>query len=211
MSTAPGAASPPLGSGPPTPKGRRTQRRILDAARAVFARSGYVGARMSDVADEAGLSMGGLYRYFGNKEELFAQLVAGLHDELFETSTGGETTLADDPEATLLAANRGYLHVYAENRDVMRALIEAANVDDRFREQWWRMRARHVERFLWVWQSAGATLEEAEALLVTEALAAMVEESAYIWFAHGDADGREVDVDAAARAVTHIWRRAFFD
>ena len=46
--------------------------RILDAALAVFARSGYHGARVSDIAREAGIAYGLVYHYFRNKEEILA-------------------------------------------------------------------------------------------------------------------------------------------
>jgi TetR/AcrR family fatty acid metabolism transcriptional regulator len=46
--------------------------RILDAAIKVFARSGYHGARDSDIAREAGIAYGLVYHYFRNKEEILA-------------------------------------------------------------------------------------------------------------------------------------------
>ena len=71
---------------PTTPKGRRTRQTILDAASTVFTKDGYVDARMSDVATEAGLSLGGLYRYFENKEDLFSSVIRDIHEELFRRS-----------------------------------------------------------------------------------------------------------------------------
>ena len=43
---------------------------ILDAAVRVFARSGYHGARVGDIAKEAGVAHGLLYHYFASKEEV---------------------------------------------------------------------------------------------------------------------------------------------
>jgi AcrR family transcriptional regulator len=43
---------------------------ILDAATSVFARTGYHGARVSDIASEAGIAYGLVYHYFKNKEEI---------------------------------------------------------------------------------------------------------------------------------------------
>src|SRR5262249_56762943 len=54
---------------------------ILRAAVEVFARKGYHGCRIADVAREAGVAYGLVYHYFKNKEELL-QLV-------FETGRGG--------------------------------------------------------------------------------------------------------------------------
>jgi len=44
--------------------------RILDAAEAVFARAGFAAATMHDVAAEAGMSPGNLYRYFASKDAI---------------------------------------------------------------------------------------------------------------------------------------------
>lgn len=46
--------------------------RILDAAERVFARSGFHAATMHDVAAEAGMSPGNLYRYFSSKDAIIA-------------------------------------------------------------------------------------------------------------------------------------------
>lgn len=46
--------------------------RILDAAERVFARAGFHAATMQDVAREAGMSPGNLYRYFASKDVLVA-------------------------------------------------------------------------------------------------------------------------------------------
>ena len=43
---------------------------ILDAAIKVFARKGYHGCRISDIAREADIAYGLVYHYFTNKEEI---------------------------------------------------------------------------------------------------------------------------------------------
>jgi AcrR family transcriptional regulator len=54
----------------PAPSERHT--RILDAAERVFARAGFHVATMHDVANEAGMSPGNLYRYFASKDAIIA-------------------------------------------------------------------------------------------------------------------------------------------
>ncbi len=49
---------------------------ILSAARSVFVRCGLAGARTRDVATEAGINEGLLYRHFRSKDELFEIAVA---------------------------------------------------------------------------------------------------------------------------------------
>lgn len=59
----------------PRPRGRPGKRKlILDAAIRVFARVGYHGARVSDIAREAGIAYGLVYHYFRNKEEILGQV-----------------------------------------------------------------------------------------------------------------------------------------
>src|SRR5476649_1645462 len=47
-----------------------TEQRILDAAHAVFFRRGTAGARMQEIAAEAGVNQALLHYYFRNKEQL---------------------------------------------------------------------------------------------------------------------------------------------
>lgn len=48
-----------------------TRQRLLEAAAKVIARDGYQGARLADVAREAGLTTGAIYSNFRDKQELF--------------------------------------------------------------------------------------------------------------------------------------------
>jgi AcrR family transcriptional regulator len=49
--------------------------RLLDAAEAVFAESGYRGALVEDIATRAGLTKGALYWHFPSKQDLFFALI----------------------------------------------------------------------------------------------------------------------------------------
>src|SRR5205814_1334712 len=57
-----------------TDAGADKRRQILGAAVRVFARSGYHGARVGDIAEEAGVAHGLLYHYFSSKEEVLATI-----------------------------------------------------------------------------------------------------------------------------------------
>jgi len=50
------------------------RRIILDAAVRVFARQGFNGCRVSDIADEAGVAYGLVYHYFRSKDEVLDTL-----------------------------------------------------------------------------------------------------------------------------------------
>lgn len=54
----------------------KTRTKILDAATRVFTRRGFAAANMLDIASEADISVGLIYRHFKTKEELFGTLLA---------------------------------------------------------------------------------------------------------------------------------------
>ena len=167
---------------------------------------------MVDIAARAGLSNGGLYRYFTSKDAVFAALIADLHEDLYRASGRTAHSFATEPLQALTEANRGYIEKYFANRDVMRAFIEAAGVDQGFRQIWWDMRNRHVRRFAAV-LSREHGIEEiggVPAATVTEALACMVEQACYVWFAQEAMDGRRVSIDDATAALSHAWYAAIF-
>ena len=198
---------------PQTTKGQRTRKNILNCARKVFARAGYVTLRMSDVAEESGVSMGALYRYFQNKDDLFVNLIGDIHEQMFSASRASEHDFAADPYQALLAANRGYLKHYHENRDVMRALIEAGTVDERFRDVWWQMRRRHIDRFVYALKTSHGieTVSGVSVRTVVESMASLVEQSAYTWFAQEELNDKPISVETAAKVVTRVWYRTFFE
>jgi len=53
----------------------QTRERLLTAARGVFARRGFHGASVDEIASEAGFSTGALYSNFDGKEDLFLVLM----------------------------------------------------------------------------------------------------------------------------------------
>jgi AcrR family transcriptional regulator len=59
----------------------RTRERLLTAARSVFARGGFHGASVEEIASEAGFSTGALYSNFDGKEDLFLALMEREIDE----------------------------------------------------------------------------------------------------------------------------------
>jgi TetR/AcrR family transcriptional regulator, fatty acid metabolism regulator protein len=60
------------------------RRLILDAAVRVFARRGYHGSRVGDIATEAGVAHGLLYHYFASKEEVLETVFRDNFGELLE-------------------------------------------------------------------------------------------------------------------------------
>jgi len=57
---------------------------IFNASIRVFARKGYHGATMEEIAAVAGIGKGSIYRYFKSKEDLLRQLLTAKYGEILE-------------------------------------------------------------------------------------------------------------------------------
>ncbi|WP_158607965.1 TetR/AcrR family transcriptional regulator [Nocardia panacis] len=72
-----------------TPRGTLNKPMILDGAAAVIAEQGAEAMTMRAVATRLGVDPMALYRYFGNKAELLAALVADAHGQVPMPKAGG--------------------------------------------------------------------------------------------------------------------------
>src|SRR5216683_2872866 len=70
---------------PLTPERRRamTRQHLLDAAAIVFARDGFHGSTLDEVAATAGFSKGAVYSNFKSKDDLFLELLHDRFDRQF--------------------------------------------------------------------------------------------------------------------------------
>ena len=64
-------------------KDATTEEKILAAAKMIFMQKGMTGARMQDIADEAGINKALLHYYFRNKEKLFEVIFREAAGRLF--------------------------------------------------------------------------------------------------------------------------------
>jgi TetR/AcrR family transcriptional repressor of mexJK operon len=89
----------------------RKRRAILEAATTAFLRNGYLGTSMDEIAARAAVSKQTIYKHFGDKERLFAEIVAGTVDEASDPVYNEVVNLEDsgDVEADLRALARQLL------------------------------------------------------------------------------------------------------
>ncbi|HEV8504032.1 MAG TPA: TetR/AcrR family transcriptional regulator [Chitinophagaceae bacterium] len=66
-----------------TRKEQNTEEKILAAAKKVFLKQGMAGARMQDIANEAGINKAMLHYYFRSKEKLFEKIFTELAQHFF--------------------------------------------------------------------------------------------------------------------------------
>ena len=97
-------------------KKAEVRRRILEAAKEVFFRDGFMNANLDETAELAGVAKGTLYRYFDNKAQIYLAVLS-------RNARRFEKKLQDalDPQATpidaLVQVSRFYFQHYVENPD----------------------------------------------------------------------------------------------
>jgi len=113
-------------------QGRRTMRKLLDAAMVAFDKRGYHATRVNDIVEIAKTSHGTFYLYFSNKEDLLRALVAEAAGEaqmLYETLSTlpveGDAPRWDDVHGWI----RAYSELWTRYAPLFRAWTDLATID----------------------------------------------------------------------------------
>src|SRR5580692_4024396 len=113
-------------------QGRRTMRKLLDAAMVAFDKRGYHATRVNDVVEIAKTSHGTFYLYFANKEDLLRALVAEaageaqkLYDALSTLPAEGSAPQWEDVHGWI----RAYSELWTRYAPLFRAWTDLATID----------------------------------------------------------------------------------
>ena len=115
----------------------QTRARLLEAAARVYARSGFGGATLDEVAAEAGFTKGAVYGHFGSKENLLLALM----EEHLTQQVAEQVALFDRERTTWqrpLAGSDRWMERLDEDPDPFRLFVELwvyAQRDERLRER----------------------------------------------------------------------------
>jgi AcrR family transcriptional regulator len=194
-----------------TRKGRKTDEAFRDAARTVFARDGYLNARISDIAEAAGRSVASFYNYYDTKADLLIALAEEFHAEATAMAVlPYRAGLAD--EDALRAAVAGFWRTYAKRRGELIGIFQAAMVEGQFRDRWLEMRGEAISRIAAQIRRAQAEgyCPGVDPVLTASALSAMLEHFCYIWLGQGGEKGVPFDDERARDAIATIWVRSVY-
>lgn len=103
-------------------KAAEKRRQILDAAIRVFARQGFHSARVSDVAEEAGVAYGLVYHYFDSKDQMLNELFSERWSLLLEAIREADAELGS-PREKLGAAAGFIIESYRHDPELMKVII----------------------------------------------------------------------------------------
>jgi AcrR family transcriptional regulator len=197
-------------SAPRSRKGAATRSRLLEAAQQEFEATGFLDARISDIAERAGLSHGSFYHYFESKEQVFREVAEVNEALLTAPEVDPEPHVASDqPELERIRrANRRYLQRYRDNGPIMGVIEEVSRYDEQVnaariqRQKHFAERAEQAIRRLQTAKHADPSVDPAIAAL---ALGSMIGRFAELWLIEKWAD---YEFDAAVDQVTLLWANA---
>ncbi|MEE4292846.1 MAG: TetR/AcrR family transcriptional regulator [Xanthomonadales bacterium] len=121
---------------PKTNRGRKTRRKILDAAELEFGEKGFHEASISSITLRAGVALGTFYTYFDSKEVIFQSLVTYMSHRIHEWI---EERVAGAPDR--LTAERlgieAYIDFARQHKGIYRIISEAEYLaTDAYREHY---------------------------------------------------------------------------
>ena len=122
-----------------------SRERIVDSARNEFLQHGYRSSSMRRIALRSNMTVGNLYRYFKNKEELIVAAVFPAYRELSElirSLTGGRISLEnrefpqgglsiEEIKQMISGLCTGFIGIYQRHQMEMRILMMRSDVNDR--------------------------------------------------------------------------------
>lgn len=103
--------------------------KILDAAEVLFARRGFAGVGLREVAESAGLGKSSLFHHFRSKTELYAAVVGRILD-LFDHKLTAALAAGGDPLARFERWLDGVVDTLAQHPTAARLLLRSLFEDD---------------------------------------------------------------------------------
>src|SRR6202140_265156 len=142
---------------------RATRRKLLDAAKRIFAQDGFEAARLEDIAAGAGYTRGAFYANFKSKEDIFFALFEEWVRERIESLTSA-LRRHSDPGEKLVSLRTHYAELATDRRLVLISMefklfaLRHPEAHARLRSRHRRIRASFAELFSEVMDALGKSI-----------------------------------------------------
>jgi AcrR family transcriptional regulator len=146
-----------------TDRARATRRKLLNAAKRIFAQQGFEAARLEDIAAGAGYTRGAFYANFKSKEDIFFALFEEWVRERIESLSSAVRRHAD-PADKLVALRTHYAELATDRRLVLISMefklfaLRHPEAHARLRSRHRRIRASFGELFSEIMGMLGKTI-----------------------------------------------------
>ena len=181
-------------------KGLQTRQALEDAARKLFAKSGFHGTTLADITSAAGKSPASFYRYFTDKEDLLASLAESfLHDVV-------ELPAFPDGSDFFTSAVGVYWAMFKPNIGIMVAVDQLAASQPRFAllQQRFRRFGRDIVGTSVRTAQRQGYATELDADHIALAIALLFERFTSVSLSEGLSD------DAAVTTLSTIWKKTLY-
>jgi AcrR family transcriptional regulator len=188
-------------------KGKETRLALTRAARTIFARDGFVHARIADIAAEAQVAHGTFYTYFESKEKVLVEILNAVDEEVRAAVAHSTDDVVGDTLGNLERATRRYLEAYNRNADMCVLLEQLVGINPIIRETRTRSRREHVKRVagrIAALQKRGVATAEVNPETAAEALVSML--SNYCYWKH--VCGESQDLEESVHTLVRLWAGA---
>jgi AcrR family transcriptional regulator len=197
-------------SGPRSRKGVETRARLVIAAKEVFERDGFLEARISDIAEQAGLSHGSFYHYFKSKEEVFREVALGVEERLSEPmqSVILDPKSSASPYERIREGIRRNLESYRDEALMMKVIEQVSRFDPElgaWRSERHRVGLVEVARSITSLQRHGLVDARLDPIITASALSSMTYRFPELWFVQGLID---CEFDEGVEQLTMLFVRA---
>jgi TetR/AcrR family transcriptional regulator, fatty acid metabolism regulator protein len=178
------------------------RRRILDAAVRVFARSGYHGSRVGDIAADAGVAHGLLYHYFASKDEVLETVFRENFGQLLERFRAVEAAAEPAPEK-LEGIAKILLRTWRNNPDLVTVMVREVARSPQLQAQVDEVREAFaiVQRVIEQGQADGTFRRDVDAQLASWVVYGGLEEVLTGWVLGQLPDGEEEVARAERTAI----------
>lgn len=190
------------------PRAEKTRQRLIASASRLFVEKGYLGTSVSEIAEDAEVSLATFYQYFGERNDIVAVLVVDIVKEMLERGVDRW-----DPRTGRMGLRRlvaPYVDGYREHRDFFELWQCVKHVDERLRGLFRDFHGAYQQRFAGFIQEGvdlGLIRSDLDPGGMARAMTLMMESYCYNVFILDPPPGG-VDTTEVADLITTLWADA---
>lgn len=175
---------------PRSRKGAQTRARLVEAAKAVFETDGFLEARITDIAEGAGVSHGSFYHYFDSKEQVFREVADALDDRMNAPLSDVILVASShaSPRERIREGNRQFMLSYQRDARLISEVEQVSRYDEQLKAE----RRTHLQAYgkqlastIIEMQAVGLVDRGLDPILTSHAIGAMVTRFADLWLTQG--------------------------
>ncbi len=106
----------------PCTKGERTRQEIMRSAHLLFLKNGFHGTSMRQIAQGAGIAVGGIYNHFASKDEIFIAVLSARHP-IYDILPALNAAEGQDIESFIRDAARKMVEIVRDRPDFLNLMF----------------------------------------------------------------------------------------